>query len=58
MTVTRKIYVKEKIMIRNTSFWIKPETYLTGIKVIASGEKIREVNRLIAEYRFLSLTAF
>lgn len=47
----KKFYVEEEKLIKNTDYYIKPGTYVTGVKVLCSGDKIREVNRLIEEYK-------
>ncbi len=46
----KKIYIKEEVNIANSNYYIKPGTYVEGVKVIASGEKIKDVKRLINEY--------
>lgn len=47
----KKFYVEDERPIKNTDYYIKPGTYVTGVKVIATGDKIREVDRLINEYK-------
>lgn len=48
--MARRFYVKDPKAIKNTNLYIKPNTYVEDVLVIAAGDKIREVNRLIKEY--------
>lgn len=47
----QKFYVEDERQIRNTEYYIKPGTYVTGVKVITTGENIREIDRLINTYK-------
>lgn len=47
----RKFFVEDEKTIKNTDYYIMPGTYVTGVKVISTGDKIREVDRLINTYK-------
>lgn len=47
----KKIYVKNETAIKSSEpLYLKQGTYITGVKVIAEGEEIRQVNRLVETY--------
>lgn len=47
----QKIYVKNETEIAYTEpLFLKPGTYITGVKVFANGQKIRDVKRLVRTY--------
>ena len=48
--MAKRFYVKNPKKLRDQAYYIKEDTYVEGIKVIAHGEKIRDINRLINEY--------
>ena len=50
--MARKFYVEsEKPLMGADDLYIKQGTYVEGVKVIASGEGIHDVKRLVSEYR-------
>lgn len=50
--MARRFYIEKEIPIKDfDDIYIKPETYVEGVKVISYGNKIREVQRLIEEYK-------
>lgn len=49
--MARRFYVESEIPLSKSELYIKPGTYVEGVKVIASGSEIRDVKRLIREYK-------
>ena len=49
--MAKTFYVKTAIGLRQDDWYIKPGSRVTGVKVIAQGEKIRDIKRLIETYR-------
>ena len=47
--MAKTFYVKTPKSLKQDNRYIKPGSMVTGVKVIAQGEKIREVQRLINE---------
>lgn len=47
--MAKTFYVKSSKSLKQDNLYIKPGSMVTGVKVIAQGEKIREVQRLINE---------
>lgn len=47
--MAKKFYVDEDKLLKKSDWYIKQGTYVTGVKVLCSGNEIREVNRLIKE---------
>ena len=43
--------LSEDIEISDTNVFIKKGTFITGVRIIASGKEIREVNRLMENYK-------
>ena len=48
--MAKTFYVKTEKSLRNDDWFIKKGSQVTGVKIIAQGEKIREVKRLIQDY--------
>ena len=48
--MARRFYVDVARPLKQSDWYIKEGSEVTGVKVIAEGEKIREVNRLINKY--------
>jgi len=48
--ITYDIYVEEPIVIDNEDRWIKADTKITGVIIIAEGQEIREWQRLVEYY--------
>lgn len=48
--MAKTFYVKVAKSLQNDDWYIKPGSKVTGVKVIAQGEKIRDVRRLIRDY--------
>ncbi|MDQ8734252.1 hypothetical protein [Paenibacillus sp. LHD-38] len=46
------IYLKEKIFIPETEYFIPEKSTITGVVVIAQGKKIDDINRLMKTYKF------
>ncbi len=50
--MARRFYVDTEKPIKNfENLYIKPGTYVEGVKVIASGREIHDLKRLINEYK-------
>ncbi|MBR0288041.1 MAG: hypothetical protein IJQ82_03580 [Selenomonadaceae bacterium] len=47
--MAKTFFVQTEKPLRDNEWFIKKGSTVTGVKVIAAGEKIRDVNRLIAE---------
>lgn len=48
--MAKTFYVKAPKMLRQDNWYLKPGSMVTGVKVIAQGEKIRDVQYLIERY--------
>lgn len=48
--MAKRFYVRNLKELREGDYYIKENTYVEGIKVIAHGEKIRDIKRLINQY--------
>lgn len=48
--MAKTFYVKVPKPLKQDNWYLKQGTMVTGVKVMAQGEKIREVNRLIRDY--------
>lgn len=48
--MAKTFYVKSPKSLKQDNWYLKPGSMVTGVKVIAQGEKIREIQRLINEY--------
>lgn len=48
--MAKTFYVKSPKSLKQKNLYIKPGSMVTGVKVIAQGTKIREVQRLIEDY--------
>ena len=48
--MAKTFYVKVPKPMKQDNWYLKQGTMVTGVKVMAQGEKIREVNRLIRDY--------
>ena len=49
--MARRFYIESETPLKDTGLYLKPGTYVEGVKVIASGRKINDVERLINEYK-------
>ena len=52
--MAKTFYVKTTKYVRQDGWYIKPGSKVTGVKVIAQGEKIRDIKRLIKSYPLLN----
>ena len=48
--MAKTFYVKAPKSLKQENLYIKPGSMVTGVKVIAQGEKIRKVQKLIKKY--------
>ena len=48
--MAKTFYVKAEKVLKPQGWYIKPGSRVTGVKVIAQGEKIRDINRLRKTY--------
>lgn len=48
--MAKTFYVKAPKSLKQDNWYLKPGSKVTGVKVIAQGEKIREVQTLIEKY--------
>ncbi len=48
--MAKTFYVKTPKPLKQKNLYIKPGSMVTGVKVIAQGEKIHDIKRLIREY--------
>ena len=48
--MAKTFYIKSPKSLKQDNWYLKPGSMVTGVKVIAQGEKIREIQRLIKKY--------
>ena len=48
--MAKTFYVKAPKSLKQENLYIKPGSMVTGVKVIAQGEKIHDIKRLIRDY--------